>query len=163
MLSQTSPSARRTSVSIAMRHTTLRRTSCGCRASLAATCTPSPPSPWTLSPGRTSPLPSFLGNSWSSGRSWGRGSLARWACGRFRGLQSYPGKILFHPYFIFFPGRSTCVRRRDSQNFLGKARPSLTETVTLCLWLLNSWGPTLPAKPGTLYECVYESRHCQTI
>lgn len=78
-LSPTSPSAHHTSVSIATRRTTLRRTSCGCRASPAATCTPSPPSLWTLSPGRTSPPPSSRGSSWSSGRSWGRGSLERWA------------------------------------------------------------------------------------
>lgn len=77
--SPTSPSARRTSVSTATRRTTPRRTSCGCRASPAATCTLSPPSPWTPSPGRTSPLPSSHGNSWSSGRSWGRGSSERWA------------------------------------------------------------------------------------
>lgn len=77
--SLTSPSALHTSVSIATHRTTLRRTSCGCRASPAATCTPSPPSPWTLSPGRTSPPQSFRGNIWSSGRSWGRGSSERWA------------------------------------------------------------------------------------
>lgn len=34
--------------------------------------------------------------------------------------------------------RSTCVRLKDSQNSLGRGRPSLTETATLCWWLLNS-------------------------
>lgn len=76
--SPTSPSARHTSVSTATCLTTPRRTSCGCRASPAATCTPSPPSPWTPSPGRTSPPPSSHGNSSYSGRSSGRGSSERW-------------------------------------------------------------------------------------
>lgn len=50
--------------------------------------------------------------------------------------------------------RSTCVRPRDSQNSLGRGHLSLTEMAVLCWWLLNSWGPTPPAKPGTQRICV---------
>lgn len=156
----TSLSARHTSVSIATRRTTQRRTSCGCRASPAATCTLFLPSPWTRSPGRTSPPPSSHDNSWSSGRSWGRGSLERWA-GKGRSEREKLHLMWLHRRFLppqlslhlLCSCRSTCVRLRDSQNSSGRGRPFPIETATQYWWLLNSWEPTPPAKPGTVSVC----------